>query len=62
MNYLMTIKPALEPKERYKIQDALEMIGYKVSGGGTTTDMSECDISFDGGTGRELSLKELKKL
>lgn len=45
--YILTIKPALEPKERHKIQDTLTELGYKVSGGGTCTDLTECDISFE---------------
>ncbi len=45
--HILTIKPALTPKERHKIQDKLKELGYKVSGGGTCADMSECDISFD---------------
>jgi len=44
--YILTIKPAIEPVERHKIEDALKGMGYKVSGGGTHTDHSECDISF----------------
>ena len=47
MKYSLTITPALEPKERHKIQDTLTELGYKVLGGGTMTDMSECDISFE---------------
>ena len=47
MKYIMEIKPALEPKERHQIQDHLTWLGYHVSGGGTCTDMSSCDISFD---------------
>ena len=49
MRYIMEIKPALVPKERHKIQDALKQMGYHVSGGGTHFDMSCCDISFDDG-------------
>lgn len=47
MRYIMEIKPALVPEERHQIQDCLELLGYRVSGGGTTADMSCCDISFD---------------
>lgn len=47
--YILTIKPALKPEERHIIQDKLTELGYKVSGGGSYTDMSECDISFEGG-------------
>ena len=46
-SYLLTIKPALLPKERHKIEDVLKGLGYYVSGGGTSTNMSMCDISFD---------------
>jgi uncharacterized protein with von Willebrand factor type A (vWA) domain len=45
-DYKLTIKPALEPKKRHEIEEALEKLGYRVHGGGTDTDMSECDISF----------------
>lgn len=44
--YKLTIKPAIFPAERHKLQDALKELGYNVTGGGTHTDMSECDISF----------------
>ena len=44
--YCLTIRPAIIPAERHKIQDALQLMGYHVSGGGTATDMSSCDISF----------------
>jgi hypothetical protein len=45
-DYKLTIKPALKPGERHKIECALEKLGYKVHGGGTDTDMSQCDVSF----------------
>ena len=44
--YLLRICPALLPAERHKIENALKALGYGVSGGGTNTDLSECDISF----------------
>ena len=44
--YKLTIVPAIIPAERHKIEEALETLGYIVGGGGTCTDMSECDISF----------------
>lgn len=47
MKYILTIKPALNPKERHEIEDALKKLGYKVSGGGTCTGMYCCDISFE---------------
>ena len=58
MNFKLKITPAILPKERHQIQDALKKLGYKVTGGGTHTDMSECDISFQdnksaGPTGKE---------
>ena len=43
----LVIKPAIRPEERHKIEDALKNLGYKISGGGTATNMSECDISFE---------------
>ena len=46
MKYKLEIKPAIIPKERHKIEDVLEKLGYVVHGGGTDTDMSACDISF----------------
>lgn len=46
MNYILQIKPAISPKERRKIEDFLKKEGYDVSGGGTDTDLSCCDISF----------------
>jgi len=47
MDYTLIISPALEPAERHKIEDYLGQIGYTVHGGGTDTDMSKCDISFE---------------
>ena len=47
-SYLLTIKPAVEPRERHKIQDALKKLGYDVSGGGTDEDRTGCSISFRG--------------
>ena len=48
IDYRLTIFPAIKPKERHKIQDAIERIGYRVTGGGHRIDMSYCDISFRG--------------
>jgi hypothetical protein len=45
-DYKMIITPALKPEERHKIEKALEKLGYKIHGGGTDTDMSQCDVSF----------------
>ena len=47
-DYRLTIKPALRPEERHEIEKALQKLGYKIHGGGTDTDMSQCDISFVG--------------
>ena len=46
-SYILTIKPALKPEERHKIEDVLKKLGYSVWGGGQNIDGSECDISFD---------------
>ena len=46
MKYLLKIEPAIEPKDRHKIEDVLILAGYNVHGGGTNTDMSACDITF----------------
>lgn len=46
MDYKLEIKPALIPEERHKIEGLLKKMGYDVSGGGTHTDKSACDISF----------------
>lgn len=47
MRYRMEITPAMKPGKRHKIQAALTALGYRVIGGGTTTDMTCCDISFE---------------
>ncbi|MBT3298464.1 hypothetical protein HN385_06060 [archaeon] len=44
--YSLEITPALEPSKRHEIEECLEQLGYKVSGGGTWMDRSFCDISF----------------
>jgi len=44
--YILTIKPALLPAERHKIEKALRKLGYKWLGGGINIDLSQCDISF----------------
>ena len=46
MRYKLTITPALLPSHRHKIEALLMGMGYSVSGGGTKTDLSACDISF----------------
>ena len=48
MRYSLEIKPAIPPKERHKIEDALKSAGYNVWGSGTDSDLSSCNISFDG--------------
>jgi len=45
-DYRLEIKPALKPSERHKMEKALKKLGYKVHGGGTCIDMSQCDVSF----------------
>ena len=47
MKYKLTITPAIDPEKRHKIEDVLKSMDYCVIGGGTHTDGSECDISFD---------------
>ena len=47
IRFKFVITPAIPPEERHQIQDALKKLGYKITGGGTDTDMSECDISFE---------------
>ena len=46
-SYLLTIKPALEPEKRHKIEVALKKLGYVICGGGQMVDGSTCDISFE---------------
>jgi len=46
MKYKLTITPALLPSQRHLIEGLLMGMGYSVSGGGTKTDLSSCDISF----------------
>jgi len=48
MKFNLEITPAIPPEERHKIEDVLKSMRYDVSGGGTNTDMSACDISFSG--------------
>lgn len=45
--HTLTIRPAISPTERHKIEDLLVCMGYTVCGGGTYVDMSECDITFE---------------
>ena len=45
--YSLVITPMVRPEERHKIEDVLKESGYHVIGGGTHTDLSSCDISFE---------------
>jgi len=47
MKYSLVIKPAIDPRERHQIEDALKKMDYHVIGGGSYTDGSECDVSFE---------------
>ena len=47
MNYKLIIKPAIPPKVRHQVENVLQKCGYNLIGGGTDTDMSKCDISFE---------------
>jgi len=44
--YVLTIKPAIKPGERHKIEVILKILKYKILGGGQMVDGAECDISF----------------
>jgi len=46
MKYFLEIKPAIKPKDRHKIEDALTLAGYNVHGGGQMVDGSSSSISF----------------
>ena len=46
-NYKLTIKPAIKPEDRHKIEKALKKMGYDVYSGGQYVDGSASDISFD---------------
>jgi len=46
-SHLLTIKPAIEPEKRHKVEEAMKKLGYIICGGGQMVDGSECDISFD---------------
>lgn len=47
MEYKLTIVPAIRPDQRHKLEKNLVSQGFNVSGGGTNTDMSACDTSFE---------------
>lgn len=42
----MRISPAIPVEIRYKLEEVLVDNGYDIHGGGTCTDLSECDVSF----------------
>jgi len=44
--YTLTIKPAIKPAIRHKIEDVLQKEGFHVHGGGQMIDGSESDISM----------------
>jgi hypothetical protein len=46
MDYTLKVLPAITPGIRHKIEAVLVQEGFEVHGGGTLTDMSECDITF----------------
>ena len=46
VRHTVSIKPAIPPEERHKVEHTLTALGYRVTGGGTCSDMSESDISF----------------
>ena len=60
MRYKLIIEPAIPPENRHKIQDALKKLGYTVHGGGTCTDGSQCDISFEKGGENKKHIKTTK--
>ena len=47
MKHTLKIEPAITPRARHKIQDALKESGYEIIGGGQMTDGSFSDISFE---------------
>jgi hypothetical protein len=47
--FILIIRPAIMPEERHEIEKCLKKLGYYVWGGGTNTDMSQCDIAFKKG-------------
>lgn len=48
VKYKLTITPAIEPKDRHRIEIILESMGYYVIGGGQRADGTVSDISFNG--------------
>ncbi len=47
VKYKLEITPAIEVSKRHKLQDCLKALGFNVTGGGTHTDLSACDITFE---------------
>ena len=60
MRFKLKITPAISPRTRHKIEDVLLYSGYEVIGGGTHTDGSECDISFERPDPRDKEQKKVK--
>ena len=44
--FVLNIDPAIPPVHRHKLEDALKLLGYEVTGGGQMVDGSSSDISF----------------
>ncbi len=44
--YFLSIEPAIDAKDRDKLQAALEWMGYHVIDSGQAVDGSFCDITF----------------
>lgn len=47
--FVLTIKPAVPPEIRHKIEDVLSKLDYDVHGGGQHTDGTASDITFSNG-------------
>jgi len=45
--FKLTVRPAICPADRHKIETALKKLGFHVWAGGTFADGSECDIAFE---------------
>lgn len=46
-HHTLTIRPAIYPDKRHQIEDCLKKMGFKIRGGGTDTNLTSCDISFE---------------
>ena len=46
MKHILEIKPAIAPEIRHKLENVLKE-HFRIIGGGTYTDHSACDISFE---------------